>query len=63
MVSTSPADPARQIFALFFSKFQNSHLAALRPADIVTPTQIELPQKPTRTAQGIPRTPYLPTKP
>ena len=57
-VATPPTAPTRQISTFFTSEFQNSHLAALRPADFVTPAQIELPQNPTHTALLAPCGPH-----
>ena len=52
--TTPPTAPARRLFTLFFSEFQNRYLSILGPADITTPTQIELPQNPTPTALPAP---------
>ena len=59
-VATPSTALIRQICTLFISEFQTSHLAALRSADFVTLTQIELSQNPTHTALPAPCGPYRP---
>ena len=53
-VAAPPTVPTRQTFTFFILEVQISHLAAVKPANVVTLVEIELPQKSTRTALPAP---------